>query len=81
MGAENEVESSWPEYRRMVLAELERLNKGISDLHSKIDGATNQRISKNEIDIAMLQVKSGVWGAAAGLLVSLATVLMTFKWH
>lgn len=49
----------WGKYQRLVLAELERHNRWLASLDSKLDDL--------RVDMAMLRVKSGLWGAAAGL--------------
>ena len=51
--------SDWSEYQKLVLAELER--------HGSLISEVDQKISDLRVEIAMLKVKSGVWGAAAGL--------------
>jgi len=74
-------EKTWTEYRQLILSELERLQGNIIDLGNKIDRNYHDyqtEISKIKIDVAMLQVKSGVWGAVAGLLVTLAAVFLRF---
>ena len=58
---------SWSEYRRLVLSELERLNEGIEVLKKEIAAARR--------DIAILQVKAGVWGFMAGLVPACAVLL------
>lgn len=63
-------EASWGEYRRLILANLERIERDI--------GAINAKVDQFQVDIAMLRVKSGVWGGASGLLVALGAVLLQF---
>jgi len=50
--------NGWTEYRKLVLKELEDLNKGYSDLRKEV--------GKLREDIATLKVKSGVWGMIGG---------------
>lgn len=90
-----EAARSWIEYRRLVLGELERLNASMMVVDRKIDEAAtahrreiNQRdteisaaIASLRVDIAMLQVKSGVWGAAAGIMVVVASILLQLIKH
>lgn len=52
--------NGWHEWSRHVLRELERMDESIRILH--------QEMVSLKIEIAMLQVKSGIWGALAGLL-------------
>ena len=51
--------NDWSEYQKLVLAELER--------HGSLISEVDQKITDLRVEIAMLKVKSGVWGAAAGL--------------
>jgi hypothetical protein len=52
--------STWVEYQRLVLSELERHTKELQGMHDEIAGI--------RIEIAMLKVKAGVWGALAGMI-------------
>lgn len=72
-----EAGDSWTEYRKLVVQELERLDHSISQLSTKIDEFMRGDISKIKIDIAMLQVKAGVWGVLGGVLTVLAAVLLS----
>jgi len=67
----NEVQDTWREWSRHVLAELKRLNEAQEDLNKDL-----QRIS---IDIAMLNVKSGIWGLIGGLIPVAVMVVFSFK--
>ena len=60
---------SWPAYRKLVLSEIADTKKAVQKLIEKQDKllAENQAMIKElAINIAMLQVKSGVWGAIGG---------------
>jgi hypothetical protein len=60
---------SWSAYRKLVLRELADTKKAVEKLSDKQDKlhAENQAMIKElAINIAMLQVKSGVWGAVGG---------------
>jgi len=61
--------NDWTEWRKHVLLELERLHAG----QEKVEETMNSL----RVDIGMLKVKSGMWGAAAGLLTALATVFLS----
>jgi len=52
------ADNGWNEWSRHVLAELERLNGCYEDI--------NKTVNKIHIEIAMLKVKSGMWGAIGG---------------
>lgn len=50
----------WAEYQRLVLSELERLNDNMEE--------RDKVTQKMQVDIAMLQVKAGVWGLIGGVI-------------
>jgi len=50
--------NGWKEWSKFVLKELERLNECYETLDQKMD-----KLSK---EVAMLKVKSGVWGLIGG---------------
>lgn len=52
--------NGWNEWSRHVLAELERLN----DCYTQL----NTSVGNIHIEIAMLKVKSGMWGAIGGMI-------------
>jgi CheY-specific phosphatase CheX len=54
--------NGWNEWSRHVLSELGRLNTA--------QGKIEKHINKISIDIATLKVKSGIWGAIAGMIPS-----------
>ncbi len=60
---------SWPVYRKLVLSEIAGTKEAIGKLSDKQDTMHRENqdlIKKLAIDIAMLQVKAGVWGAIGG---------------
>tara|TARA_R110000744_G_scaffold9052_7_gene29474 strand:+ start:5599 stop:5820 length:222 start_codon:yes stop_codon:yes gene_type:complete len=63
------VESGdWAEYQRLVLNELER--------HNMLLGKMDEKLGKVSTEIAMLKVKSGLWGmAGAAIPVGIAVAM------
>jgi hypothetical protein len=61
-------DNGWNEWSKHVLAELERLN----DCYNGVNG----QLQKIHVEIAMLKVKSGIWGAIGGCIPLLITVIM-----
>jgi len=59
---------SWVEYRRLVLAELERINEWLAKVE--------ERTQATRRDVVVLQVKCGLWGAGAAVIVSIATAFL-----
>lgn len=62
-----EGRNGWPEWGKFVLKELERLN----DCYD----AQVKQIQQMQVEIAMLKVKSGIWGGIAGLIPSLGLLI------
>jgi hypothetical protein len=57
----------WKEWSRHVLAELQRLNEKLEQ--------TRQEVHDIRVQVALLQVKAGVWGAVAGAVIVLVPYL------
>ena len=77
-------ERSWPEYRRLVIAELARIDKGMTDLNEKLERALDQRdqsITDIKVEVAMLKVKASIWGGLSGLVVAVGAVLLKLLQH
>ena len=87
---------NWSEYRRLVLAELGRLNKAIEGLDNKIDlrerensDKTAKRDRENgekdavrDRDLLTLKLKASIWGGVAGAAGStLVAVGSTLLYH
>ena len=59
--------NGWDEWSKYVLKELERQDQFMKDLANKVN--------KIEIQIATLKAKSGIWGALAGMIPAVGTIL------
>lgn len=73
-----EVEG-WAEYRKLVLSELERLRDDLVVSDKKFDLFRNDEVSRIKVELALLKqelkFRAGLWGAVAGLIPALATML------
>lgn len=58
------MQDDWIEYRRLILAKLEELETTTKELTEET------RILNTQL--AILETKAGMWGAGAGILVSIA---------
>lgn len=61
--------------------ELDRLNSSLLELNNRLDRNYHEyqaELSKIKIDLAMLQVKSSLWGAGAAILVTIGAVLVRY---
>jgi hypothetical protein len=74
----------WPEYRKLVLNELERIEKDIRSLHDKFDAlkaTIGTDMSAMQVQIAMLKVKAGMVGAMTGAVTGLAVAIGAYLMH
>lgn len=69
-------EKNWLTYRRLILAELKRISASLNALDAKIERMRSDDIGSLKVDVAMLQVKAGIWGVLGGLGVAFAAWLM-----
>jgi len=60
--------NGWNEWSKHVLLELERLDESIKTM--------DDHVKRMHVDLATLKVKSGVWGALAGLIPAVAALLI-----
>jgi len=59
-------QSEWSAYEKLVMSKLDALDRGLLDMQ--------EQLVLVRVDVATLKVKSGVWGAAAGLIPAAITV-------
>ncbi len=59
-------ENGWGQYERLVLNRLDRIDAEMKEIKAEIHNLQMEEIGKMKIEIAMLKVKSGAWGATAG---------------
>jgi len=63
--------NGWEVWSKHIQSELERLNTSYENLHRDLIISQRQaakEISLVRVEIAMLKVKSGVWGAAGAMI-------------
>ena len=58
----------WQGYQKLVLSELVRLSSAVEALRADI--------VEMRVDVGRLKVKASLWGAAAGVLAALASLLL-----
>lgn len=73
-----EGQGDWGEYRRLILQELQRLHDGISEVKNQISALHASEIASIKAEIAVLKVKSGVWGFIAGAVPSAVAIAYIF---
>jgi hypothetical protein len=75
-------DASWEQYRRLILAELERINTAVESINRKIEQFRQDDIASIKTDIALLKFQAAMWGAGAGIVFGgLATVTLKFVVH
>jgi hypothetical protein len=62
--------NGWPEYQRLVLAELTRLDEGMQKVQEDV---TQIRLS-----VAILRAKAVTWGAVGGVLMWGLSVIVSY---
>lgn len=70
MSDEDPDDDGWDTYKRLVLAELERVNE-------RLEALLEDQIQMRE-SIAGLKVKSGIWGAVGGALPAIVTLIVVY---
>ncbi len=68
--------NGWSEHQKLVLYELERLDKGVEELDKKIDIIREKDLANIKSEIKLLQYKSTLWGGIAGGIPVLILVLI-----
>ena len=63
----SEETNGWAQYSKLVMLKL--------DEHQKLLETMNIELTKIHVEIAMLKVKSGIWGFAAGAIPALFIIL------
>ena len=77
--ADQPSNGEWKEYRRLVLAELRRLDEALQSTESKLleelkEMRNDQQQTNNSL--SALQAKAGLLGFMAGLIVSVVSLLI-----
>lgn len=63
--------NGWSKYEKLILSEIKDMKEAVGDL-SKTLIAINTRVS-------VLEIKSGLWGALAGLITAIPTAILIVK--
>ncbi len=61
-------ENGWKEHQRLVLSELKRQGNWLESL--------DRRMGDIRVEVAKLQVKSGLWGAVAGGVMTIIIIVI-----
>lgn len=66
--------NGWNGYQKLVLNKLDDHSSALNDLKEEVSELRTKDITDLKIDIAMLKIKAGVWGAAAGMIPAVVAV-------
>lgn len=66
--------NGWTLYQKLVLADLERHSKDLKAINEEL----KEHMRKVEVEIAMLKVKSGIWGLAGGMIPVAVVLVLEF---
>jgi hypothetical protein len=67
-------QANWDEYRRLVLAELERISNDINTINNRLLTFQQKDVADMKTDIALLKFQALLYGSIAGFL---ATAVLT----
>lgn len=74
--------NGWSKYQKLVLSKLTDNAGALNSLKGEVSQIRTEDIPAIRVEIAMLQVKAGIWGAAAGTVpVALAVAFIWIKNH
>ena len=71
--------NGWDKHKKLVLHELERHDKAISNVHKEISAFRAEQataLSDLKVEVGKLSVKASMWGGVAGLMVALSVILL-----
>jgi len=74
----SDKENGWSEYQKLVLAELERLDRSVEILDNKIDIIRDTELANINAEIKLLKYKSTLWGGLAGAVPVLILIIIQF---
>lgn len=60
--------TSWGEYRRLILAELERISRDIRAVNDKVEKFRQEDVAQMKTDIALLKFQAALYGTIAGVI-------------
>lgn len=73
-------EEGWIEHRKLILNELQRLTTEVGNIREKLDTFRQEDVADLRTEIALLKLKSSLWGAilggASGVVVTAGAILL-----
>jgi hypothetical protein len=74
-------DNGWDSYQKLVLGKLSDHSAVLESLDNKIQSIRTEDIPSLQIEIAMLKIKAGVWGAVAGVIPGTLAVVYIWLKH
>lgn len=71
-----EVPGDWGTYRVHILSELRRIGEDVVAIDRKLDRFREEDLAQIKLEVAMLKVKSGLWGGLSGLVTAVGAALL-----
>lgn len=68
--------NNWHEYKQFVLKELEAFHASVKEINQRVADIREIDVPALKVEIAMLKVKSGVWGLVGGSIPVCVMLLM-----
>jgi len=67
---ENDARSSWSEYARLVLSELQRNSKQAELLNEKVEQLRAGDLAQIKAEIMLLKFQAAMWGGLGGVFIT-----------
>ncbi len=61
---------SWVQYRRLIISQISDVQAGLHALRDEFAEYRRVDVAEMKVEIALLKLKSSLWGGAVGALVS-----------
>lgn len=70
--------NGWNSYQKLVLSQLAEHSESLGSLNRELKELRTMDIPTLQVEIAMLKIKAGLWGAAAGAIPSVAALVYIY---
>jgi len=70
--------NGWNDYQKLVLNKLDDHSNSLEDLNKEVKSIRITDVPNLQVEIAMLKIKAGIWGAVAGAIP--AALAVVYVW-
>ena len=67
-------DNGWQEYKQLVLQQIHDVKLSVAEMDKRITDIRQIDVPAIRVEIAMLKIQAGLWGALAGIIPSLLAV-------